>query len=359
MNEFNMTPVFRQGLNEITDGIDIKAPEYCKKNSLCNQRCLKHYRDICNRKEGIYTCPYGFNSYVFTKESDIIVFTSLRIKDKYDKKRVMPKIQNEKKLNREIDEETLNIYRDAYEQFFENEKKYDEYADFVNAIFHDIRKFNSQIKIKNDIISRQAGANNRYDQIRTASQSIQKTCWFLTVRLDAFYLAADQNFLAGDTKTSYNIYKIFDKMHRCMKEQEEKKNLLVDFNTNRSLKNMMAYDSIELLPFILMDNAIKYAPYGTKIEINFYEKEDMQHVQVKSTGPMLKAGEEQRIFERGYRGENAKAQTADGMGIGLFTAKCICDQHNISIAVKSHDITIKTIQNVEFSEFTIDFWITL
>ena len=30
MNEFNMLPMFNVGLDELTNGIDIKIPEYCK-----------------------------------------------------------------------------------------------------------------------------------------------------------------------------------------------------------------------------------------------------------------------------------------------------------------------------------------
>ena len=40
----------------------------------------------------------------------------------------------------------------------------------------------------------------------------------------------------------------------------------------------------------------------------------------------------ERIYERGFRGENARLATSDGMGIGLYTAKRICQLHNATIS---------------------------
>lgn len=32
MKEFNCVPLFHQGINELTDGIEINAPDFCLKN---------------------------------------------------------------------------------------------------------------------------------------------------------------------------------------------------------------------------------------------------------------------------------------------------------------------------------------
>lgn len=60
-----------------------------------------------------------------------------------------------------------------------------------------------------------------------------------------------------------------------------------------------------------------------------------------------------------YRGARAADLTQDGMGIGLYTAKCICDLNDIQLEVVSSSDIIKKVRNIEYSEFTVDFWIKL
>ena len=47
------------------------------------------------------------------------------------------------------------------------------------------------------------------------------------------------------------------------------------------------------------------------------------------------------------------------MGIGLYTAKCICEINDIKIEVDSGKEIKKRIGNINYSEFTVDFWINL
>lgn len=359
MNELNMLPIFRQGLNEITDGIDVKVSEFCRKNCACNNKCINYYQDICHSGEGLYTCPFGFNSYVFDLEGDYVIFTGLRVVGRYSKSKVIPKIEDEKKKNREIDDECLHTYIEAYKQFYINQNQYANYEQFVNNIFHDIRKFNMQIKAKNDSIHRLSESNGKYGKFKEASLGIQAICWFLTLRLNSFDFAHNLELMKADIKTTYNIYKIFDKICKCMKEKKEAKYLDIRLDATRNCTDMQAYDSIELLPFILVDNAIKYAPDRTRIDITIEERNETQHATIRSIGPMLSEGEIELIFNRGYRSERARTYTNDGMGIGLFTAKQICDLHGIKIQVKSSDKLYKVIKEVPFSEFSVDFWITL
>ena len=79
MDEFNLLPIYRNGIGEITSGIDIPIPDYCRKNCSSNKKCSEYYRNLESADIGIYQCPYGFNSYVFEIEGDKFIFSCLRI----------------------------------------------------------------------------------------------------------------------------------------------------------------------------------------------------------------------------------------------------------------------------------------
>ena len=47
------------------------------------------------------------------------------------------------------------------------------------------------------------------------------------------------------------------------------------------------------------------------------------------------------------------------MGIGLYTAKCICELNDIVLKINSGQDVLRQIKNIDYSEFSVDFWIKL
>ena len=359
MEEFNMVPIYRNGLGEITRGIDVPVPKFCKKKCQCNEKCLEYYRQLENASEGIYQCPYGFSSYVFKIADDNFIFTCLRVAGYYNRDRLLPKLKNEDKEYRELTFAGVKRYAEAYREYYINQNKYIDYKKFIDDIFHDIRKFNQQIKLKNDRIYRKAQQHTRFGGILEDSKSIYVTSWFLTLRMNNHDFIYNQDLMDADIPSSYNIYKIFDKVKRCMKERMEDKNIKILMNSNYQCRDMQAYDCIELLPFSLLDNAIKYSPKGEKIRVEFEEKGNQQHVKVVSLGPVVNAQELSLLTQQGFRGKNAIKATGDGMGIGLFTVSCICQRNNIQIEFSSDKDVKQRLKDIDYSEFTVDFWVNL
>jgi two-component system sensor histidine kinase KdpD len=68
----------------------------------------------------------------------------------------------------------------------------------------------------------------------------------------------------------------------------------------------------------LLENAAKYTPPGTPIEIAADALDGAVRVSVEDRGPGLPSGEESRVFEKFYRGSSA----APGSGIGLGLTIC-------------------------------------
>lgn len=354
-----MVPIYRNGLGEITAGIDIPVPEYCRKNCSKNCNCINYYRELEHAENGVYKCPYGFGSYVFDIDDDKYIFSCLRIEGHYERNKLLPKIKNEPKEYREISLKSVEKYADAYKEFLLNEDKYEKYKRFVDDIFHDVRKFNQQIKFKNDKIYKKAQQHRRWGDILEATKSIQQLGWFLTLRMNNHDFIYNEELLQADIKSSYNIYRIIEKVKKCLKERADEKNIKVHMNSQFQCNDMKAYDCIEILPFIFLDNAIKYSPNGECIDICIDEIRGVQHVKIISLGPVAREDEISKLCRQGYRSENALNLTKDGMGIGLYTAKCICELNGIRLKLDSEQNVIRRIKNVDYSKFNVEFWIEL
>ncbi|WP_300841940.1 sensor histidine kinase KdpD [uncultured Acetatifactor sp.] len=288
-----------------------------------------------------------------------LLTNTLRIEDHYNRNKLFPKIKDERKEYRELSVSSVEKYADAYKEFFLSQNRYENYKRFIDDIFHDIRKFNQQIKFKNDKIYRKAQQHKRYGDILEATKGIQQLGWFLTLRLNNHDFIYNKELLSADVKSSYNIFRIIDKVKKCIKERADEKNIKIEMNASVACRDMQVYDCIELLPYIFLDNAIKYSPNGEKIHIDIDETRDSQHVKIGSIGPVVNEDEQPKLFGQGYRGENAIKSTQDGMGIGLYTAKCICELNDIKLEIASSPDIIKKVKNIEYSEFSVNFWIKL
>lgn len=87
---------------------------------------------------------------------------------------------------------------------------------------------------------------------------------------------------------------------------------------------------------ILRDNAMKYTPAGGTISFRSYKREDGKIcMEVRDTGIGIPKSELPRIFDRFYRGTNARADNTSGSGLGLSIAKWIAESHGGAIEALS------------------------
>jgi K+-sensing histidine kinase KdpD len=88
---------------------------------------------------------------------------------------------------------------------------------------------------------------------------------------------------------------------------------------------------VEQLVVNVLENALRYSPEATLIELSASAEHDFVHVSVADRGPGVARGDERRIFEKFYRG--ARVGRADGgMGLGLTICRAIAGAHGGTIA---------------------------
>jgi signal transduction histidine kinase len=80
----------------------------------------------------------------------------------------------------------------------------------------------------------------------------------------------------------------------------------------------------------LLDNALRYAPGGSAIEIEASARDEVARVTVTDHGPGIPADERARVFERFHRSPGA---SGPGAGLGLAIASAIVDAHSGRISV--------------------------
>lgn len=78
----------------------------------------------------------------------------------------------------------------------------------------------------------------------------------------------------------------------------------------------------------LIDNAIKYSPEASTVEICVAARDDEVSVRVCDEGPGIAREHQQRLFERFYRVDKARSRDLGGTGLGLAIVKHVAQVHN-------------------------------
>jgi two-component system sensor histidine kinase KdpD len=114
---------------------------------------------------------------------------------------------------------------------------------------------------------------------------------------------------------------IVDQHHRL---PSDRRIALVE--ASESLQVLADSELLRLALGELLDNACKYSLPGSEITVAVEPKGGMIFIRVTNSGSSILDSEQQRIFERFYRGEQARRFSA-GSGLGLYVARKIAVAH--------------------------------
>jgi two-component system phosphate regulon sensor histidine kinase PhoR len=85
----------------------------------------------------------------------------------------------------------------------------------------------------------------------------------------------------------------------------------------------------------LVDNAIKYSPEGSVVEVALAEAADEIVISVRDQGSGVPREHLPRLFERFYRVDKARSRDLGGTGLGLAIVKHIAQAHGGRVSVDS------------------------
>lgn len=315
--------------NKIEDGIFNQMNEFCfSKISL--PKCAKFYDNLLQCSDDIYQCPYGFSCIKHKDE----IYNCLLLKEKYsnkkmkDKKAISQKVFTAEEIMKliEIDEEILK-YTTEYEQL------YGGMSDFL----HDITKANVMIDKHSKNITKTNFAKKDIENIK----SIYHLSDFITKRIELYRMSSNTEIIKTGRLRKRDAYKLWDIYRHIFydfcKESQLSINMgiynmecLEDKDKNTTF---YANDSITILPYLLIDNAVKYSKAGSKINIEFYQDNGILNQIIINSVPSYKITENPNLFfNRGYRASNNTSKSS-GSGLGLDIVKQICDYNNIKVSI--------------------------
>lgn len=177
--------------------------------------------------------------------------------------------------------------------------------------------------------------NNHDDKwlknIKTESERMNK---LITNLLDLAKLEQDVN---QELYEEVNLSKVVEKTILTFESLAYEKKIKLEYNVDENVVFRCIEEDIRRLIIILLDNAIKHSPKKGQIIVNLRSSKDEIILEVMNDGLPIPKGEEEKIFERFYRGDKSRNRDDNRYGLGLAIAKCIVLNHNGKISAFSND----------------------
>ena len=85
----------------------------------------------------------------------------------------------------------------------------------------------------------------------------------------------------------------------------------------------------------LVENALKYSPQQTPVLVSLWRENGEARLSVRDEGIGIPTEDQPMVFERFHRARNVDDRRFAGMGLGLYIARGIVDQHDGRIWVDS------------------------
>ena len=163
-----------------------------------------------------------------------------------------------------------------------------------------------------------------------------------TVRLsrvvdDMFTLARADAGNYPVRRTPMYLDEVVDDVVRAARVLAATKEVAIDLATTRSAAFMGDEDLVRRLIVNLLDNAVRHGPAGSTVKVDLQRTAEGYVISISDQGPGIPAEIQQRIFERFYRGDTARARGErpdGGAGLGLALARWIANIHDGDVTLQ-------------------------
>ncbi len=211
-------------------------------------------------------------------------------------------------------------------------------ANLLRSISHDLRTPLTSIMGNSDNLLSNNKILDEDIKIQMYSEIYEDSLWLINLVENLLSITKLEE---GKIKLNYTtelIEDIIDEALKHINKNKIKHHIKVEPFNELLLVNVDVRLIIQV--FInLIDNAIKYTPEGSTININVSKDESKVIVKVSDNGPGIKEKDKDRIFEMFYIGDNIIADGRKSLGLGLSLCKSIINAHGCEIKVSDNKPT--------------------
>ena len=222
----------------------------------------------------------------------------------------------------------------------------------MEGVMHEVRRFNAEISTYSEELNQLL--NDKADtKVKDLAETIFYTAGLVSSRMTFADFELNPQVFSRQLRIRSGIYKKFDKARHILSKNAKQKSIGIVFSGHSTFE-IDAISAFELVPFVLLDNAIKYSPSWQNVNITFDEEQNKQlTVKISSLGPIVPANELPEIMKRCVRGSLAANSNIPGEGLGLYLASTLRKMIGGNIVVFSSQIPKFKLNQTDYSDFEV------
>lgn len=200
------------------------------------------------------------------------------------------------------------------------------------SFFHDYRQINTQIIQNINVhLEERYPYLSQEEKLSKASHSeraIYEAAKFLEEKLNIarFLLDADW-LLLPDACSTFRVHGLILKYVKIYQSRFDARGIRITLSGASYNQTTANVNACAVIPHTLIDNAVKYAPDRSPVEILIRDVPAGVQFEVSSFGPLITQEEESAIFGLFVRGAAAKRVSEEGAGYGLYVSQLIARLH--------------------------------
>lgn len=202
-------------------------------------------------------------------------------------------------------------------------------SDFIAAISHEFRTPLTSIKGFTKLIGETESGELRQEYAAIVADETDRLASLASSILQMSELESG----AGEfPKHPFRLDEQLRKVIVLLEMQWSKK--LLDLTVDLEIVECLANEDLLFQVWLnILDNAIKFSPEASRVEIRLITDRDTCTCVIRDFGTGIKREHQARVFEKFYKGE--KARVTPGSGLGLSIAKRIVELHGGEVSLQS------------------------
>lgn len=225
------------------------------------------------------------------------------------------------------------------------------HKDLLEYFIHEVTQINSVIKASSELLSKRSTELKDKKTIAYHANLVHENSAILNYLVDVVNYKLNPAFFLNQDKDLRNVHGKYSKIIQSFERRKKDKRIKIILCCDvKSLVNL--YPIFETIPYITLDNAIKYSPKDSEILVEIGDYSTFIRITVQNNGPYITDFEKEHIFDYGFRGEEAKKMSSIGQGFGLNFLKEIIEIHNGSVKIESGEV-ICVVNDIAISEFKL------
>lgn len=137
--------------------------------------------------------------------------------------------------------------------------------------------------------------------------------------------------------SAFDFSQMVSKVVQQMRLVATEKSITIEEQVQENIKILGDTNSLNRLLIILLDNAIKYSPEATTINVVMGKDKHNILLKIADQGEGISVEDKNKVFDRFYRVDKARSRSMGGLGLGLSLAKAIVTEHKGKIWIEDNE----------------------